>query len=92
MASQEEGVAGDLGMEALQNAVAKLTFGSETYEPLADGEYDAVVLGTGLNECIMSGLLSVSGLKVLKATQKASQREALKRKQLDKAMARCAQI
>jgi Rab GDP dissociation inhibitor len=29
-----------------------------------DGEYDAIVLGTGLKECIISGLLSVSGLKV----------------------------
>eukprot|EP01125_Pyxidicula_operculata_P022365 TRINITY_DN90_c2_g3_i1.p1 TRINITY_DN90_c2_g3~~TRINITY_DN90_c2_g3_i1.p1 ORF type:complete len:397 (+),score=101.59 TRINITY_DN90_c2_g3_i1:62-1252(+) len=28
-------------------------------------EYDAVVLGTGLTECIISGLLSVSGKKVL---------------------------
>lgn len=28
-------------------------------------EYDAIVLGTGLKECIISGLLSVSGLKVL---------------------------
>jgi len=27
--------------------------------------YDAVVLGTGLKECILSGLLSVNGLKVL---------------------------
>jgi RAB protein geranylgeranyltransferase component A len=27
-------------------------------------EYDAIVLGTGLKECIISGLLSVSGLKV----------------------------
>eukprot|EP00520_Triparma_pacifica_P003764 CAMPEP_0118656808 /NCGR_PEP_ID=MMETSP0785-20121206/13679_1 /TAXON_ID=91992 /ORGANISM="Bolidomonas pacifica, Strain CCMP 1866" /LENGTH=489 /DNA_ID=CAMNT_0006549677 /DNA_START=41 /DNA_END=1506 /DNA_ORIENTATION=- len=32
---------------------------------LADGEYDAIVLGTGLKECIMSGLLSTQGLKVL---------------------------
>lgn len=29
-----------------------------------DAEYDAIVLGTGLKECIISGLLSVSGLKV----------------------------
>lgn len=29
-----------------------------------DQEYDAIVLGTGLKECIISGLLSVSGLKV----------------------------
>eukprot|EP00884_Botryococcus_braunii_P012359 jgi/Botrbrau1/21123/Bobra.0061s0018.1 len=30
-----------------------------------DEEYDAIVLGTGLKECILSGLLSVDGLKVL---------------------------
>ena len=29
-----------------------------------DASYDAVVLGTGLKECIISGLLSVDGLKV----------------------------
>lgn len=34
-------------------------------EPLADGEYDAIIMGTGLTECIISGLLSVKGLKVL---------------------------
>lgn len=28
-------------------------------------KYDAIVLGTGLKECIISGLLSVAGLKVL---------------------------
>jgi len=28
-------------------------------------EYDAIVLGTGLKECILSGLLSVAGKKVL---------------------------
>ena len=32
---------------------------------LADGEYDAIVMGTGLTECIISGLLSVKGLRVL---------------------------
>ncbi|KAH9604261.1 hypothetical protein KSS87_004657 [Heliosperma pusillum] len=30
-----------------------------------DEEYDVIVLGTGLKECILSGLLSVAGLKVL---------------------------
>ena len=30
-----------------------------------DEEYDVVVLGTGLTECILSGLLSVEGKKVL---------------------------
>lgn len=33
--------------------------------PLADGEYDAIVMGTGLKECVISGLLSVKGKKVL---------------------------
>lgn len=30
-----------------------------------DEEYDAIVLGTGLSECILSGILSVEGKKVL---------------------------
>ena len=34
-------------------------------EALADGEYDAIVLGTGLKECVISGLLSVQGKRVL---------------------------
>lgn len=34
-------------------------------EPLADGEYDAIVLGTGLKEATISGLLSTLGMKVL---------------------------
>jgi len=34
-------------------------------EPLADGEYDAIVMGTGLKECVISGLLSVKGKRVL---------------------------
>jgi Rab GDP dissociation inhibitor len=29
-----------------------------------DEQYDAIVLGTGLKECILSGLLSVNGYKV----------------------------
>jgi len=37
----------------------------EGKEPLADGEYDAIVMGTGLKECVISGLLSVHGKKVL---------------------------
>lgn len=37
----------------------------EGMQPLADGEYDAIVMGTGLKECVISGLLSVSGKKVL---------------------------
>ena len=30
-----------------------------------DEEYDAIILGTGLKECVLSGLLSVSGKRVL---------------------------
>ncbi|TMW68538.1 hypothetical protein Poli38472_006006 [Pythium oligandrum] len=46
---------------------AKLDFAwlPQGTEALADGEYDAIVLGTGLKECILSGLLAVNGKKVL---------------------------
>jgi len=37
----------------------------EGCSPLADGEYDAIILGTGLTECIISGLLSTQGKRVL---------------------------
>ena len=37
---------------------------SGTLQQLAK-EYDAVVLGTGLKECVISGLLSVKGKRVL---------------------------
>jgi Rab GDP dissociation inhibitor len=37
----------------------------EGMEPLADGEYDAIVMGTGLKECVISGLLSTQGKRVL---------------------------
>jgi Rab GDP dissociation inhibitor len=50
-----------------EQVVAKKHFGwlPEGMEPLADGEYDAIVLGTGLKECVISGLLSVQGKRVL---------------------------
>ncbi|CAM9355486.1 unnamed protein product, partial [Phaeothamnion confervicola] len=37
----------------------------EGCEMLADGEYDAIILGTGLKEAIVSGLLSTLGMKIL---------------------------
>mmetsp|Transcript_22706 Transcript_22706/g.37414 ORF Transcript_22706/g.37414 Transcript_22706/m.37414 type:complete len:463 (+) Transcript_22706:76-1464(+) len=37
----------------------------EGMEALADGEYDAIIMGTGLKECVISGLLSVQGMRVL---------------------------
>lgn len=39
-------------------------FKGKTYSPLADGKYDYIILGTGLKESILSGLLSKSGKKV----------------------------
>lgn len=44
---------------------APVVFAGKEYKPLADGKYDVVILGTGLKECILSGLLSVRGKKVL---------------------------
>jgi hypothetical protein len=34
-------------------------------QSIMDEEYDCIVLGTGLKECVLSGMLSVGGLKVL---------------------------
>ncbi|KAB5548333.1 hypothetical protein DKX38_011739 [Salix brachista] len=45
------------------NSCAFLTLGLNFVT--MDEEYDVIVLGTGLKECILSGLLSVDGLKVL---------------------------
>lgn len=47
------------------NMEDSITIDGKSYEKLADGEYDAVVLGTGLTECVLSGILSVAGLRVL---------------------------
>jgi Rab GDP dissociation inhibitor len=52
-------------MDELVGAVASLSVGGVSAPPLADGEYDAVVLGTGLTECMISGILSIAGLRVL---------------------------
>lgn len=43
-------------------------------EMLADGEYDAIVMGTGLKEAIMSGLLSTLGMKVSVTTYREHSR------------------
>lgn len=38
-----------------------MTVGGKELPTLADGAYDAIVLGTGLKECIISGLLAKKG-------------------------------
>jgi hypothetical protein len=47
-----------------EGKVDKITLAGKEYEPLADGQYHAIVMGTGLKECILSGLLAVDGMKV----------------------------
>ena len=44
---------------------ADVVLEGKTYKPLADGVYDAIVMGTGLTECIIAGLLATKGKKVL---------------------------
>lgn len=46
-------------------AVQSFDWMPEGCTALADGEYDAIICGTGLTECIISGLLSVQGKRVL---------------------------
>lgn len=52
-------------MADIESSGEKVSINGIEYESLADGTYDAVILGTGLTECILSGLLSVGGLRVL---------------------------
>lgn len=51
--------------ELAEQMQSSLSVGGVSGPPLADGEYDAIVLGTGLTECMLSGILSVAGLRVL---------------------------
>lgn len=49
----------------LQMAEEKtIELNGKTYPMLADGEYDCIILGTGLKECMLAGLLSKKGKKV----------------------------
>ena len=48
---------------AAENATVQLN--GKDYPSLADGKYDVVICGTGLTECILSGLLCKKGMKVL---------------------------
>lgn len=48
-----------------------IVLNGKTYPKLADGDYDAVVLGTGLTECMLSGILSVSRKRVLHCDRNA---------------------
>jgi hypothetical protein len=45
-------------------SIDKQRIGDKGRASKMDEEYDVIVLGTGLKECIISGLLSVDGLKV----------------------------
>ena len=44
--------------------IPKVSWDGKEYAPLADGKYDVIILGTGLKESILSGLLSTRGKKV----------------------------
>jgi Rab GDP dissociation inhibitor len=39
--------------------------GGKSYKPLADGQYDVIVMGTGTTECVLSGLFAVGKKRVL---------------------------
>ena len=41
-----------------------VSMGDDWQSAFTETEYDAIVLGTGMKECLISGLLSVEGKKV----------------------------
>ena len=52
--------------KAGEEKVNMVTLGGVDYKPLADGNYDVVILGSGFKECLLAGLLAaVGGKKVL---------------------------
>ena len=46
------------------SAEKTIELNGKAYPMLADGEYDCIILGTGLKECMLAGLLSKKGMKV----------------------------
>jgi Rab GDP dissociation inhibitor len=53
-------------MNGLLNLLYNLLIKSFSHNRITmNEEYDVIVLGTGMKECILSGLLSVKGKKVL---------------------------
>lgn len=49
---------------ATEEVPSSVNINGKEYKPLADGNYDVIVLGTGLKECILGGLMAVEGKKV----------------------------
>ena len=46
------------------SAEQTIELNGKAYPMLADGKYDCIILGTGLKECMLAGLLSKKGMKV----------------------------
>lgn len=57
-------IVGSHGQNRSKGRDTKSTTVGRVSHVVMDEHYDAIVLGTGLKECILSGLLSVSGMKV----------------------------
>ena len=61
----DEDIAVNRSVTALEmSAEQSIELNGKTYPMLADGEYDVIILGTGLKECMLAGLLSKKGMKV----------------------------
>ena len=61
----DEDINAERGVTALEmSAEQNIELNGKTYPMLADGEYDVIILGTGLKECMLVGLLSKKGMKV----------------------------
>ena len=60
-------LSGGRRLEQKENCLEKKLYliSEPTATARMDEEYDCIILGTGLTECILSGMLSVSGKKVL---------------------------
>lgn len=66
MSDTEAGSGKGAGAGGKEEEEEMINIGGRKYHKLADGAYDAIILGTGLKECMLSGMLAVfKGMKVL---------------------------
>jgi Rab GDP dissociation inhibitor len=56
---------GDMKISESGDAPKTFDWMPQGMKPMADGEYDVIVMGTGFTECLLSGLLCTIGMKVL---------------------------
>lgn len=62
---EDTGAAASGGKDEEEESSGSITVAGKEYPKLADGEYDVIVLGTGLKETVLAGCLAMKGMRIL---------------------------